>query len=175
MEALLQLDQQLFLTLNHLPHTSLLDGLATHLSGIGNAGFIWFVLGLWLIAKEEKRDHRFFLKLLATGGMVWIVQWVLKELFRRPRPELGIGTISVGAELTDFAFPSGHAMIAWAMATILARKHPRWRWGFFILALLISFSRIYIGKHYPLDVLVGGIIGWGIGRMVLDKWSDFLS
>ena len=170
MEFLLALDQQLFLLLNHLPHTSFLDNLAQFFSGLGNAGLVWFAMGLWLIAKEEKRSHWLFMRLLTTGGMAWITQLVLKELFRRPRPGVDIGAISVGVELADFAFPSGHAMMAWAMATILAAKEPRWRWVFFALATLISFSRIYLGKHYPLDVLAGGLIGWGIG--IIGIWLN---
>lgn len=166
MESLLALDQQLFIPFNHLPHTAVLDGLAQFFSGIGNAGIVWFVLGLWLIPKEEKKDHLFFPRLLVTGAIVWMTQWVLKELIRRPRPG-GLDVINVGVELTDFAFPSGHAMIAWSMAIVLARKEKRWRLGLFVLAALISFSRIYLGKHYPLDVLAGGLIGWAIAEVVL--------
>ena len=142
------------------------DSLAQAFSGIGNAGLIWFALGLWLIAKEEKRDHGFFLRLFVTGGIAWISQWVLKEWVGRPRPSEAMGAIIIGHDvLAGNSFPSGHAMIAWAMAVVIAAREPRWRWGLFALALLISFSRIYLGKHYPLDVLVGGFIGWGIGQL----------
>ena len=167
MEFLLALDQQLFLLLNHLPHTSFLDNLAQFFSGLGNAGIVWFVWGLWLIVKEEKQDRWFFMRLVVTGGIVWVVQWMLKELIGRPRPTPDMGAILIGTQLTDFAFPSGHAMVAWAMATILAAKEPRWRWVFYVLATLISFSRIYLGVHYPLDVIAGGLIGLLIGSIIL--------
>ena len=61
MEFILSLDQQLFLLLNHLPHTSLSDVVALAISGVGTAGVIWFVLATVLFLKEEKKDHWFFI------------------------------------------------------------------------------------------------------------------
>jgi len=53
------------------------------------------------------------------------------------------------------------------MAVVLSHKEPKWKWVFFALAILISFSRIYLGKHYPLDVIAGGVLGWIIGKVSL--------
>ena len=63
----------------------------------------------------------------------------------------------------DPSFPSGHAATSFAAATILTTFVPR-LWPFwFVLALAIGFSRIYVGVHYPLDVVGGAVLGAAIG------------
>ena len=93
----------------------------------------------------------------AGGGSWFIVEVILKPLFARPRPDASAG----------FSFPSGHATIAFAMATVLSKKEPKWRFALFLLAIAIAFSRIYLGKHYPLDVLAGAFLGIIIGWLSL--------
>jgi undecaprenyl-diphosphatase len=61
-----------------------------------------------------------------------------------------------------YSFPSGHAMVSFACATVLALAVPRLRWQLYALATLISFSRVYVGVHYPLDVLAGAVLGVAI-------------
>ncbi len=64
------------------------------------------------------------------------------------------------------SFPSGHAASSFACATVLAAAFPRLRVPLFVLAALIAWSRVYIGVHFPLDVLAGALIGVGIGLAV---------
>ena len=158
--SLVWLDQQLFLFLQRLPHLPLFDFLALALSGVGTAGFIWFVIGVVIFAREEKKDHWFFLPLGVAFLVGWLaVEEVFKPFFGRMRP--------LGASLDGFSFPSGHATIAWALARILAWEEKRWRWRLYGLAILIAFSRIYLGAHYPFDVVAGAIFGLGIGSASL--------
>ena len=168
MQQALFLDQKIFLFLNHLPHPGFAVELALFLSGIGAAGIIWFVIGAVLFLREEEKDHRFFIPIVLTGAASWIlVEDVLKILFNRPRPTAAMGAWIFSPHLTDASFPSGHATIAWAMAIVLSRYEPRLRWWFYLLALSISFSRIYLGVHYPLDIVGGAFLGWGIARISL--------
>lgn len=168
MDAILRFDSTLFLFLNHLPHNALFNTFGIGLSAIGTAGIVWLVLGGILFLREEKKDHLFFAPILVSAATSWIlVEKIIKPLVARPRPSLEMGAIILGIDLADYSFPSGHATIAWALATVLARKEPKWKIFFFILAFLISFSRIYIGVHYPLDVIAGGLLGWGIGKITL--------
>jgi undecaprenyl-diphosphatase len=60
------------------------------------------------------------------------------------------------------SFPSGHATVAFACATVLALAVPRLRVPLFVLAALIAFSRVYVGVHYPFDVLAGAVLGVGL-------------
>ena len=63
---------------------------------------------------------------------------------------------------STYSFPSGHATVSFACATVLALAVPRLRVPVFVLAALISFSRVYVGVHYPFDVLAGAVLGVGI-------------
>lgn len=164
MDLILLFDTQLFLFTNHLPHWEIMNLLAQFLSGVGTAGIIWFILAAILFLKEEKKDHWFFLPVLFSGGISWVlVEKIMKPLVGRVRPSAEMGAIIVGAINGDFSFPSGHATIAWAMAVVLSKKEPKAKWMFYVLAILISLSRIYLGKHFPLDVISGALLGWGIG------------
>jgi undecaprenyl-diphosphatase len=60
---------------------------------------------------------------------------------------------------STYSFPSGHATVAFACATVLSLAVPRLRWPLFALAALIAFSRVYVGVHYPGDVLAGAALG----------------
>lgn len=168
MNILLTLDIKLFTLINHLPHTSITDAIALALSGVGTAGIIWFLIAAVLFVREEKKDHWFFLPFAAAGTVSWFfVEIVAKPLVARSRPGLEAGTILVGSSGDGFSFPSGHATIAFALANILSHKEPRFRWFLYTLAVLIALSRVYLGVHYPLDVIAGGVLGWGIGRITL--------
>lgn len=68
---------------------------------------------------------------------------------------------------STFSFPSGHATVAFACATVLALAVPRLRWPLYALAALIAFSRVYVGVHYPGDTVAGAVLGYGIARALL--------
>lgn len=166
---ILNTDRIIFLYINHLPHNLVSDSVAYALSGVGTYGFIWFVIGLWLFIREEERDHRFFIPFLSAGLVSLIlIEYILKPLFGRLRPGLDLGAIILGSFNNDsYSFPSGHATIAFALAGILAAKEPKWKWWFYVLAILIALSRIYLGQHFPSDVIAGAILGWGIGAATM--------
>lgn len=182
MDTLLALDRTLFFAINHLPHSAILDTIALTLSGIGKAGLVWFVIAAALFYREEKKHPLFFAPIIVAGGISYIlVEFILKPWIARVRPMVDIGAIVVGEVKNDFSFPSGHATIAWAMVIVLSRHEPRWRGMFYILASLISLSRIFLGVHYPLDVMGGSVLGiiiaWSsltLGSFVRRKWIPTL-
>lgn len=165
MEFLASLDQSVFFLINHLPHPTFVNLFAQLLSGVGTAGIIWFVLGVVLFIREEKKDRRFVLRMAVMGVCTFILNEILlKPFIARIRPTVEMGAIIIGNNVGDsFSFPSGHAAISFAAAVVLSKKEPKWRWLFYLLAVLISLSRIYLGKHYPFDVLVGAVLGWVVG------------
>jgi undecaprenyl-diphosphatase len=100
---------------------------------------------------------------LLTAGCVWITDLTtlaLKALVERPRPVMTVPEADplLGGTLGN-SFPSGHAATSFAGLVILAFLIRRAIPFLVVLAVLISFSRIYIGVHYPLDVVGGAAIG----------------
>lgn len=161
-------DTQAFLAVYALPHPPLATLVAQMLSGLGNTGFIWFIVALWIFMREEKRDRRFFIPIVTAAIVGWILsELIIKDFVGRLRPVYAIPSIIVSPLPTGFSFPSTHALLAFALVVVIGQKETRWKWWFYVLAFLISFSRVYIGHHYPLDVIAGGVTGVLIGYTVV--------
>jgi membrane-associated phospholipid phosphatase len=91
---------------------------------------------------------------------------LLKDLFERDRPP-AVTDVSAAVPLPgSSSFPSGHAMTAFATAAAISALAPRLRVPMFAVAVLISCSRVYLGVHFVLDVLVGSLLGLAIGLLV---------
>ena len=73
------------------------------------------------------------------------------------------------------SFPSGHAATSFACAALLARAAPRWAVAaLYVLAAGIAFSRVYVGVHYPLDVIAGAVLGLAVARVLPPLVAAFL-
>jgi undecaprenyl-diphosphatase len=182
-QTLVNLDTQIFHLINGSIHTDFLDWFFLFFSFYPL--IIWFSLGLMIVFIEERKDKVFIIKLglaLVAAGFVSTI--LIKPIVRRPRPDIthGESVILVAENAAavpfnnDFSFPSGHATIAFAGAYIVSREeeshksrsHSRrykrfGKWLFYGVAALTAFSRIYLGKHYPSDVVVGALLGYAIG------------
>ncbi len=69
-----------------------------------------------------------------------------------------------------YSFVSNHAANMFCAATVLTYFYYKWKYVFYISATLVAFSRIYVGVHYPGDVIFGGLFGYGIAWMVISLW-----
>jgi undecaprenyl-diphosphatase len=87
------------------------------------------------------------------------VAYGIKLAVDRPRP----GLEPLVKLPTDPSFPSGHAATSFAGAIMLSAFAPRYRYLFFLLAAGIAFSRVYVGVHWPFDVLAGAALGAALG------------
>ena len=92
---------------------------------------------------------------IGTGAVVFGV----KEIVRRKRP--------LDNRLGNPAFPSGHTAYAFAAATVLSDRYPKFRIPFYIGAGLVGLSRIYLGRHYTSDVIGGAGVGAIAGVVIL--------
>lgn len=107
--------------------------------------------------------------LLAEAALAAVLlSQVLKRLWNRPRPAAsGLQGFSALVESPDaFSFPSGHTAVAFAIAVALAGTGQGLGALMLTLAPAIAISRVYLGAHYPLDVLAGSLLGTAIGLVV---------
>jgi undecaprenyl-diphosphatase len=145
-----------------------LDPVFVGLSTIGQVGLVWLVLAP-LVCLLAKRD--LFLGLGLTALCVWsadLISLGIKEATHRPRPFQAIPDVDtlVGATVSH-SLPSGHATTSFAGAVVLTYLLPRAAPALFLLATAIAFSRIYVGVHYPSDVLLGAALGTFVSLAVL--------
>ena len=130
--------------------------------GVGSA--IWFVLALVVALRGDPDSAlRVTLSLVVTAIAIGVI---LKPAIDRDRPDPSSEPVEVWVPLNSPSFPSGHAAVAAAGAYALARAwltRAPWVWG---LAMVMTVSRLYLGAHYPLDVVVGFLIGLGCAVVV---------
>ena len=110
--------------------------------------------------------------MLASDAIAYGANVALKPIFQRPRPYVSYPDLRTpnGQETGDpYSFPSGHAMVSMAAATVLADRYPSYTLPAYGLAALICYSRMYNGVHYPSDILAGAVLGYGIGK--LTRWG----
>lgn len=128
---------------------------------LGNAGWFWIVTAVvFALIPKTRRAGLTAGFSLAVGALITNV--FLKNAVARIRPYDLYPVIELLVEKqTDFSFPSGHTCASFAAALVYLRMFPeRKGLGFVILAVLIGFSRLYVGVHYPTDVLGGFLAGW---------------
>ena len=137
-----------------------LDRVMQFITHLGDTGFIWIVLALvLLITPRTRRAGAVCAAALVLNLLLTNV--ALKNIIQRIRPYDVMDSLKILVEAEhDFSFPSGHTACsfagAWAMRRTLERK---WWIPAIVLAALIALSRLYVGVHYPTDVLGGLIVG----------------
>lgn len=181
LDSLQQLDQNIFLALNEL-HAPILDPLMMALSG----KFIWVPFYMFLLYCVYRHDvnagnHRpwamTFTALLCIVLAIVIADQVcssiLRPIFERPRPAQDASPIHNLVHIVNgyrggaYGFPSCHAANSMALATFISLffVSRNVTIGMFAWALLLCYTRVYLGVHYPGDLLVGSIIGIAAGAL----------
>ena len=160
----LKLDESILLSLQkwRTPSRTRVMTMITHL---GDGGAVWFGLaGILLLGKKTRRAGVATIRALASSFV--LVNLLLKNLVSRLRPyETVEGLRLLIRRVKDFSVPSGHSSSSVAAAVAMSKALPKWLRPFpKLLAGLIGFSRIYVGIHFPSDVLCGAIAGWLCGK-----------
>ena len=173
-EWLIYIDKQLFLALNEL-NAPWLDPIMVFISGklewVPLYGFL-----LYLLIKQYRWQSLYFLIGIAITILLsdQLTSGFMKPFFARPRPSHDLEISQLVHIVNDYrggkyGFASSHAANTFAVATyffLLLRKHfPAIIW-IFAWCTLVSYSRIYLGVHYPGDIIVGAMIGTSFAALV---------
>jgi undecaprenyl-diphosphatase len=164
MAPVVNLDQQLVEATQAVEHP-LLTAVFIALSAWWVKGPLLVGLGLWSDLWRRRLPLAFAAAAAATGVASLVVH-LLKQAFDRERPPVADPDLgSLVAIPGNPSFPSGHSATAFAAATAVAILCPRMRPWALAIAAAVALSRVYLRVHFPLDVLVGSLVGAGIGAL----------
>ncbi len=149
----------------------------TALGGVGGLTFLVLAIGGFLWLRKQRRTAWFLLLSVSTGI---VLSQLLKSFFDRPRPDL----VPHGSLVYSASFPSGHSLMAaivyLTLATLLARTLDGWMLKAYVMllatfaTLMVGVSRIYLGVHWPTDVMAGWIVGaaWALLCALVARWLE---
>jgi membrane-associated phospholipid phosphatase len=166
------MDVQLLLWIQENIRTPFLNVFFVAVTTLGNAGMIWIAVSAMLLIPRKTRNVG-IMCFIALGLSFVVNNLILKNTVARVRPFNACSSlIPLVPKPTDFSFPSGHSGASFACATVLYKKLQH-RYGIpaVILAAMIALSRLYVGVHYPTDVLAGILIGIAAGAAAVKIYS----
>ena len=170
-------EERFLLFLQESVRNPILDRVMQFVTSLGDAGFLAIIVCIVLLCIRKYRRAGAAASLSLILDFI-VVNLVLKNLVARTRPyDMLEELLLITKRPSDLSFPSGHAGACFAVAIVLFLCLPR-RFGIpaMVVAVLISFSRLYVGAHYPTDVLggmvIGCITGWIAYGLLWKKQKD---
>lgn len=162
------MDADILLFLQDTVRNPVLTPLVKAITVLGNGAVFWVLVSIVMLVPEKTRKIG-LTSILALLVSLLINNIILKNLVARVRPyEVIEGLVPLIPKPWDYSFPSGHTGSSFASAWVFCRRLPK-RFGIPALALagLIGLSRLYLGVHYPTDVLFGMVSGIGSGCIAM--------
>ena len=161
LEWIQNIDAQILLFIQQYIRQDMMNWFWKGITFLGDGGWFWIVLGVVLLIPKKTRKSGFTALLALIIGSV-ITNLVLKTAVARIRPYDAVeGLVPLVKKLRDYSFPSGHTCASFSCAVVYYKMYPDIKGkGAMVLAVLIALSRLYVGVHYPTDVLGGAIVGW---------------
>lgn len=157
LERLREWDEAGFRLINGSLRNQFFDLLMPFVSNKWNFALPVAVLLIYVLLFRPKRDRIIVVSAIAVILLTDETSQLLKDLFQRTRP---FHPLRDTTRLASFSFPSNHASNMFALATFLSYNYSRSGLLCFSAAALVGYSRIYVGSHYPFDVLGGAL--WGV-------------
>lgn len=129
-------------------------------------------VGIWIsgAVNHNKKTEQQAYEIMASALIAGIGAQSMKIVFNRPRPFEKYNTVYPYKIETDNSFPSGHTSVAFATATSVAIIYKKWYIVVpaYAWASGVGYSRLYLGEHYPSDVLAGAAVG--AGSAIISHW-----
>jgi undecaprenyl-diphosphatase len=173
----IRLDVRLFYLLNGRAQNPVLDFVMPILTTLNYWRIPIIILAVGLLIFGKKRG-RIAVLLLVLGITLsdQVCNSVLKPLVGRIRPCNVLENVHLLVGCTRaFSFPSSHATNIFAGMSIFSFVYPRLKIGFFVIAVLVAYSRVYVGVHYPFDVVAGAAVGIACAVTVIVLYQLFSS
>lgn len=166
-EHLMIAEQNILLWIQNNMRNDILNHIMIFITSLGNGGAIWVIMAMGLLIPKKTRKTGI---MVISGLLLSLIinNIILKNLVARTRPyDMIAGLTSLVGIQRDYSFPSGHTASSFVAAIIMLRNLPK-KYGIptLTLAFLISFSRLYVGVHYPTDVIAGALIATAISLFV---------
>ena len=173
---LVDIDHGLFRLINQGLGCNLLDTVFAELSSLGTWTIALIALA-WLADSTRRVFWRHLLAMTLALALTGAVSHYLKATVDRSRPAKTLTDVRIvdRALLESRSFPSGHAMTAFFFMTYVALARRRGRVWAILLASGVAFSRVYVGMHFPADILAGaalGALGGWSGWIGYTRWLD---
>ncbi len=180
LEKLLEWDRSTFIYLNSLG-VETYDTFWTTVTEISFWIPLFLLFGYLLYATFSLREatSRLITLLLLVVFVLFLTHWVKLGFSRlRPNNDATLNTvIRILKSPTDFSFFSGHASSSFAITVLVylfLRQHRKWVGLFFIWPILFSLSRIFVGVHYPIDIITGALVGILSGLIFYSLYYRFI-
>ena len=159
------IDLSIFYFVNHNLSSRFLDRFFSLITNVNNWYIAYLILlGITFKLGGTRGKIAVLLVILLILFTDQIGHNILKEIFQRIRPCNALADVLVPLGCTgSYSFPSNHALNNFAAATFFYKLFPKFKWVLFITAFLVSLSRVYLGLHYPSDIIAGAVIGSLIG------------
>ncbi len=157
------LDHSIFIDINHDIVNPFFDAV---FPGLRDLTYVfWFLVIIYFLLRKERK-----LALLVTIGIIVgaFLTYPVKFFIDRARPydQIASARVLTSPEI-DPSFPSGHTEMSFLAATVVSRFHPEYSKYLYAFSFIVALSRIYVGVHFPADVLGGVFIGVIIGKLMI--------
>jgi undecaprenyl-diphosphatase len=163
---LISFDHRIFHLINGVWTNSWMNSLMPVITDFHKILWVRFVLlplviAIWIWKRRGEALKVILVLALVAGATDLAAHRIIKPLVGRLRPPLaGIPVVLRAPFGGSLSFPSNHAANMFAAATVLSEAYPVFTAFFYSTAAIVSYSRIYVGVHFPLDVIGGALLGW---------------